>query len=116
LQALPVFLLLLAVGALIVFLGELASNTAIAAVFLPVAGATAIGMGEPALLLTLPIALFATLGFMLPVATPPNAVIFGSGVVDMRHMLRAGAILDVVGIIVVALAIMTLGQWVLGSG
>jgi len=114
LQAMPVFLLLLTVGALIVFLGELASNTAIAAVFLPVAGATAIGMGEPAILLTLPIALFATLGFMLPVATPPNAIIFGSGVVDMRHMLRAGAILDVIGIIVVALAIMTLGQWVLG--
>jgi sodium-dependent dicarboxylate transporter 2/3/5 len=116
LQALPVFLLLLAVGVLIVFLGELASNTAMAAVFLPVAGATAIGMGEPALLLTLPVALFATLGFMLPVATPPNAVIFGSGAVDMRHMLRAGAILDVVGILVVALAIMTLGQWVFGSG
>jgi sodium-dependent dicarboxylate transporter 2/3/5 len=116
LQALPVFLLLLAVGVLIVFLGELASNTAMAAVFLPVAGATAIGMGEPALLLTLPVALFATLGFMLPVATPPNAVVFGSGAVEMRHMLRAGAILDVLGIIVVALAIMTLGQWVFGSG
>jgi sodium-dependent dicarboxylate transporter 2/3/5 len=116
LQALPVFVLLLAVGVLIVFLGELASNTAMAAVFLPVAGATALGMGEPAFLLTLPVALFATLGFMLPVATPPNAVIFGSGAIDMRHMLRAGVILDVVGIIVVALAIMTLGQWVLGSG
>jgi sodium-dependent dicarboxylate transporter 2/3/5 len=114
LKALPVFLLLLAVGTLIVFLGELASNTAMAAVFLPVAGATAIGMGEPAILLTLPIALFATLGFMLPVATPPNAIIFGSGAVDMRHMLRTGAILDVFGIIVVALAIVTLGQWVLG--
>ena len=116
LAALPVFLLLLVVGVLIVVLGELASNTAMAAVFLPVAGATAIGMGEPAFLLTLPVALFATLGFMLPVATPPNAVIFGSGAVEIGHMLRAGAILDVVGIVVVALAIMTLGDWVLGPG
>ena len=116
LRVLPVFLLLLAVGALIVFLGELASNTAMAAVFLPVAGATAIGMGEPAFLLTLPVALFATLGFMLPVATPPNAVIFGSGVVEMRHMLRAGAMLDVIGIAVVALAVATLGRWVLAPG
>jgi sodium-dependent dicarboxylate transporter 2/3/5 len=116
LQVLPVFLLLLAVGALVVFLGELASNTAMAAVFLPVAGATAIAMGEPALLLTLPVALFATLGFMLPVATPPNAVVFGSGALEMRQMLRAGAVLDVVGILVVALAIVTLGQWVLGPG
>ncbi len=113
---LPMFLLLLAVGALIVTLGELASNTAMAAVFLPIAGATAIGMGEPAFLLTLPVALFATLGFMLPVATPPNAIIFGSGAVEMGHMLRAGAILDVIGIAVVALAILTLGTWVLGPG
>lgn len=116
LRALPVFLLLLAIGALIVFVGELASNTAMAAVFLPVAGATAIGMGEPAILLTLPVALFATLGFMLPVATPPNAVIFGSGSVEIRHMLRAGAVLDIVGIIVVSLGILTVGKWVLGPG
>ena len=111
LEELPMFLLVLAIGVLVVFLGELASNTAMAAVFLPVAGAAALGMGEPAVLLALPVALFATLGFMLPVATPPNAVIFGSGVVEMRHMLRAGIILDVVGILVVAAAIHTLGQW-----
>jgi sodium-dependent dicarboxylate transporter 2/3/5 len=116
LRALPVFLLLLAVGAVIVFVGELASNTAMAAVFLPVAGATALGMGEPAFLMTLPVALFATLGFMLPVATPPNAIIFGSGAVEIRHMLRAGVILDIVGIVIVSLAIVTLGRWVLGPG
>ncbi len=51
---------------------------------------------------------------MLPVATPPNAIIFGSGAVEMRHMLRAGAVLDVIGIAVVTLAIVTLGRWVLG--
>ena len=113
LKALPVFILLLVVGVLIVFSGELASNTATAAVFLPVAGATALVMGEPAFLLTLPVALFATLGFMLPVATPPNAVIFASGVLEMRHMLRAGIILNIAGIVVVSLAILTLGQWVL---
>jgi sodium-dependent dicarboxylate transporter 2/3/5 len=116
LQALPLVLLLLAVGLLIVLLGELASNTAMAAVFLPVAGATALAMGEPAFLLALPVALFATLGFMLPVATPPNAVIFGSGAIEMRHMLKAGWILDLLGILVVALGVLTLGGWVLGPG
>lgn len=116
LRILPLFLLLLAVGVLMVFVGELASNTAMAAVFLPVAGATALRMGDPALLLTLPVALFATLGFMLPVATPPNAVIFGSGVVEIRYMLRTGVILDLVGIVVVALAVLTLGKWVLAIG
>ncbi|MDJ0955885.1 MAG: DASS family sodium-coupled anion symporter [Arenicellales bacterium] len=114
LQTLPFFLLLLAIGVLIVFVGELASNTAMAAVFLPIAGATAVGMGEPAILLALPVALFATLGFMLPVATPPNAIVFGSGSLEIRHMLRAGAILDIIGIVIVALAVMALGKWVLG--
>ncbi|MEQ9638906.1 MAG: DASS family sodium-coupled anion symporter [Alphaproteobacteria bacterium] len=113
-DALPAWALLLALGILIVLVGELASNTAMAAVFLPVAGAAALAMGEPAVTLTLPIALFATLGFMLPVATPPNAVIFGSGAVKMGHMLRAGAILDAVGIVVVAIGVLTLGRWVLG--
>lgn len=108
LQVLPLFLLLLTIGVLVVFIGELASNTAMAAVFLPVASATALGMGEPAFLLALPVALFATLGFMLPVATPPNAVIFGSGVLELRHMLRAGVILDIVGIFVVAAAVVFL--------
>ena len=116
LGALPLILLLLAVGALIVLLGELASNTAMAAVFLPVAGATALAMGEPAFVLALPVALFATLGFMLPVATPPNAVIFGSGAIEMRHMLKAGWLLDLLGIFVVALGVLTLGGWVLGPG
>jgi sodium-dependent dicarboxylate transporter 2/3/5 len=115
LRALPFVVLLLAVGVLMVFVGELASNTAMAAVFLPVAGATALALGEPVHVLTLPVALFATLGFMLPVATPPNAVIFGSGAVEIRHMLRAGAVLDIVGILIVALAILTLGQWALGT-
>jgi len=116
LQLLPLVLLLLAVGALMVFVGELASNTAMAAVFLPVAGAAAIGMGEPAVMLALPVALFATLGFMLPVATPPNAIVFGSGAIELKHMLRAGALLDVLGILIVALAVLTIGDWVLGGG
>ena len=49
-------------------------------------------------------------------ATPPNAIICGSGAVEMRHMLRAGVSLDVIGIAVVALAIVSLGRWVLAPG
>jgi sodium-dependent dicarboxylate transporter 2/3/5 len=113
---LPPLLLIAAVTIVVVYLGELASNTAMAAVFLPIAGAVAVGMGENPLTLVLPIALAASLGFMLPVATPPNAIVFGSGAVEMRHMLRAGVILDVIGIVVVGLAIVTLGRWVLAPG
>ena len=104
---LPPLLLLTGATVVIVYLGELASNTAMAAVFLPVAGAMAVGMGAAPISLALPITLAASLGFMLPVATPPNAIVFGSGAVTVKQMLRAGAILDVIGILVV-LAIGTL--------
>lgn len=114
--ALPLILLLLSIGLLMVFVGELASNTAMAAVFLPVAGAAALTIGEPVSLFALPVALFATLGFMLPVATPPNAIVFGSDKVEIRHMLRAGLILDLIGIVIVAIAVLTLGKWVLPPG
>lgn len=97
----PVFVAVMTI--IVVYLGELASNTAMAAVFLPVSGAVAAGMGENPLTLVLPVALAASLGFMLPVATPPNAIVFGSGAVTARQMLRAGAILNVAGIIVVLL-------------
>lgn len=104
---LPSFFLVAAVSVIVVYLGELASNTAVAAVFLPVAGAVAIGMGEDPLSLALPITLAASLGFMLPVATPPNAIVFGSGAVTARQMLRAGAILDLIAIVIV----IAIGAW-----
>jgi sodium-dependent dicarboxylate transporter 2/3/5 len=102
-------LLILILMPIIVYLGELASNTAIAAVFLPVAGAAALGMAIAPATLMLPVALAASLGFMLPVATPPNAIAYGSGLVSSQQMLRAGAVLDVLGILVVAAVAMLLG-------
>ncbi len=109
LEALPVAVLVLIAMAVVVYLGELASNTAMAAVFLPIAGAAAIGMGVAPLALAVPIALAASLGFMLPVATPPNAIVFGSGAVSARQMLKAGALLDVIGIVVVYVVASLLG-------
>ena len=115
LRQVPLPLLVLMIMFAIVYLGELASNTAVAAIFLPVAGAIAIGLGENPLVLTLPIALAASLGFMLPVATPPNAIVYASGLVDSRQMLRAGAVLDVVGTVVVAAFALTVLPWAFGS-
>ena len=110
---LPMIWLVLAVMIVVVYLGELASNTAMAAIFLPIAGAAAVGMGLSPLLLAYPVALAASLGFMLPVATPPNAIIFGSGAVTAQQMLRAGVILDVVSIGIVAAIGTTVGFWAL---
>lgn len=109
LSALPLIVLMLVIGAVTVYVGELASNTAMAAVLLPIAGAAAVAMGEPAASLALPVALFATLGFMLPVATPPNAIVFGSGVLSVGQMVRAGAAIDIAGIVVVTAAVLTIG-------
>lgn len=116
LKHLPVVGLILIVAVIIVYLGELASNTAMAAIFLPIAGATAIGLGEDPMLLALPVVLAASLGFMLPVATPPNAIVFGSGAVSAGQMLRAGALLDVIGIVVVMTIGLTLGPLVFPVG
>lgn len=112
--ALPWLMLILVMIAVIVFVGELASNTAMAAVFLPIVGASAMALGASPVMLSMAVALAASLGFMLPVATPPNAIVYGSGAVKMRDMMRAGLLLDILGILVVALLVMSVGQWLFG--
>ena len=96
----PELAVLLMISALIVYLGELASNTAMAAIFLPIAGAVATGLGSNPVMFLLPIALSASIGFMLPVATPPNAIVFANPVVTRKNMLRAGAPLDLLALVI----------------
>lgn len=115
LGTMPTLAAVLIAAFVIVYLGELASNTAMAAVFLPVAGAAAVAMGESPLLFTLPIALSASIGFMLPVATPPNAIVYGTGHVTAKQMLKAGVILNPIGILVAVGVSMTVGVWVFGA-
>ena len=112
---LPTFAFLLGIFVVIVLLGELASNTAVAAIFLPVAGASAAGLGLDPVLLVMSVALAATIGFMLPVATPPNAIVFGSGAIKVSDMLKTGAILDAISIVVVAILVMTIGPHLFAS-
>lgn len=96
--------LVLAAVVLIIFLTELTSNTATASAFLPVAGALAMAAALPPASLAIPVALAASCAFMLPVATPPNAIIFGSGHVTMATMMRAGLRLNILAIIVLSAA------------
>lgn len=114
-EFLSVWLIVLLIMAAVVYLGELASNTAMAAIFLPIAGSAAVALGGAPLDLVLPVGLAASLGFMLPVATPPNAIVYGTGAVTSEQMLKAGAILDVVAILAVYLIAMTIGVWVFQS-
>ncbi|WP_299079403.1 DASS family sodium-coupled anion symporter [uncultured Ruegeria sp.] len=112
LHSMPTLLLIFLIAALIVYVGELASNTAMAAVFLPVASAAAVALGRDPIGFLLPVALAASVGFMLPVATPPNAIVFGTSYVTRTDMLRAGVPLDVIGIVAAVLVSVFLGPMV----
>lgn len=90
--------LLLFVCGVIIFLTEITSNTATATTFLPVVAALALEIGQPPLGLIIPATLAASLAFMFPVATPPNAIVFGSGQVQIRQMVRAGFVLNILSI------------------
>jgi sodium-dependent dicarboxylate transporter 2/3/5 len=115
LRALPPVALLLLMVALIVYVGELASNTAMAALFLPVAGAAAAALGAEPIAFLMTVALGASVGFMLPVATPPNAIVFAYPAVTRARMLRAGAALDVIGTVVAVGGAWLLAPLVLGG-
>jgi solute carrier family 13 (sodium-dependent dicarboxylate transporter), member 2/3/5 len=94
LQVLPTLGLILAVSLVVIFLTELTSNTATAAAFLPILGSLAVGIGENPLLLAVPAALAASCAFMMPVATPPNAIVYGSSFITIPQMARAGLYLN----------------------
>ena len=90
-----------AVGLVITFLTELTSNTATSTIILPVMGAAAVVAGFHPLMFMLPATLSASFAFMLPVATPPNAIVFGSGWVTIPAMSRAGFALNLIGAVLV---------------
>src|SRR5210317_58202 len=96
----PVLVLIIAVATLIIFLTELTSNTATSAMVMPILAAVAIGLGQNPLLLVVPAAIAASCAFMLPVATPPNAIVFGSGYVTIPQMAKSGFGLNIIGIVV----------------
>ena len=96
----PILVLVIAVATLIIFLTELTSNTATSAMVMPILSAVAIGLGQNPLLLVVPAAIAASCAFMLPVATPPNAIVFGSGYVTIPQMVKSGFGLNVIGIII----------------
>jgi sodium-dependent dicarboxylate transporter 2/3/5 len=116
----PLVVVLLAVVAGTVLVGELASNTAMAAILAPLlinvgpAYADALGTSatSASVMLAVTGAVAASYGFALPVATPPNAIVFGAGYLDRRHMLRAGGLLDGVVILLTTVVALVLVRFV----
>ena len=101
---LSIVLLVFMFTALIIFLTELTSNLATTATFLPIVAIIATQFGFDPILLTASIAIAASCAFMLPVATPPNAIVFGSELIKVPQMMRAGIVLNVISIVIVSLA------------
>ena len=104
LEVLPIVILVFCVSLLILVLTEFTSNTATAAAFLPIMGGVAVGIGLTSaadinvMLLVVPVALSATCAFMLPVATPPNAIAYGSGYVTIGEMIKGGFWLNTIAV------------------
>jgi sodium-dependent dicarboxylate transporter 2/3/5 len=102
LSVLPIPLLLVGIVASVVLLSEIASNTATAVLLMPILAATAKAVDADPALFMFPAVLAASVGFMLPVATAPNAIAYGSGFVRGSDMLREGFVLDLIGIVVLS--------------
>jgi sodium-dependent dicarboxylate transporter 2/3/5 len=108
----PTWLLTILVVLVIVFWTELSSNVATAATFMPILAALSTAAGTPLLQLVIPAAMAASCGFMLPVGTAPNAIVYGSARVSMRDMMRAGLPLDILAaVVVVAVSALAL-RWI----
>ena len=98
---LPSIGVLIVLVAMMVFASEVASNTTLAAMAVPIVGALAPGLGVAPETLVIPAVFAASWAFALPVGTPPNALVFASGRVRTRDMMRAGLVLDLVAIVVI---------------
>ena len=100
--ALPVFAMMLLLALAVTFLTEATSNTATTALLMPVLAAVALAVEIDPLWLMVPAAMSASCAFMLPVATAPNAVVFGSGELPIRRMVREGFALNLIGALLIA--------------
>ena len=110
---LPVFVI--AIVLLLVILTEFASNTASAAMALPILGAAAVAAGLSPMTLCVPAAAAASCAFMMPAATPPNAIVFGTGYFTIPQMVRAGAVVNLMAVVLISLFTLVLLPLVVGS-
>ncbi len=102
LAELPVWLMILLISLAVTFMTEVTSNTATASLLMPLLAAVSMSSGIDPFVLMIPAALSASCAFMLPVATAPNAVIYGSGLLSVRDMAKAGLVLNLIGALVIS--------------
>lgn len=109
---LPSGLLILLLTVFMIFFTEVTSNTSSTLLLLPLLGALAIRLGMHPMMVTLPVTVAASCAFMLPAATPPNTIVFGSNLISIKDMARTGIWLNIASLLIIWLSVMTLGSWV----
>lgn len=114
LAGISLVVLILILALVITFGNEVISNTAVASLLIPLVGVASVSMGINPLFLMVPVAMASSLGFMLPVGTPPNTIAYGTGYISTRDMIRAGFALNVIGALLVTLWMSTIIPLVLG--
>ncbi len=110
LRGLDPWLFILAICLLVTFVTEVTSNTAVTTLLMPILAGFSTATGLPPEAVMLPAAISASCAFMLPVGTPPNAVVFGTGHVPIARMARAGLWLNLIGAVVITLLVGTFGR------
>lgn len=106
-----IFVILIAT---MLFMTELMSNVALATIFIPIVMAIAVGANINPLLLSIPVAMAASCAFMMPISTPPNAIVFSSGHIKITQMVRVGIWLNILSVLVLLGAAFSLVEWVFG--
>ncbi len=102
------FVLILALCAFMLFMTEIMSNVALTVIFIPVVLGISVSLNINPMYLSLPVTLAASYAFMMPISTPPNAIVFSSGMIRIKDMIRAGFFLNIIAILLLAILSKTL--------
>ena len=109
----PFWILVLLLTAVMLYMTEIMSNVALVTIFLPVVIGIAQGLDIPGLMLVAPVTIAASCAFMMPISTPPNAIVFASGHIRIKDMIRAGFWLNLLSILVMVLFTITILKYVI---
>lgn len=114
LKGMPVILIIAVTALFVLFLTEITSNTATATMILPILAALALAINVHPLALMIPAAMGANCAFMLPVGTPPNAIVFGTGKISIREMATTGFWLNIIACVIIVIAVYLIVPYVFG--
>lgn len=114
LKGMPVLLIIAVTALFVLFLTEITSNTATATMILPILAALALAINVHPLALMIPAAMGANCAFMLPVGTPPNAIVFGTGKISIREMATTGFWLNIIACVIIVIAVYLIVPYVFG--